>query len=106
MIIELSKSNRKDKKWKAVLYENGEKKKTIHFGAKGMSDYTIHKDKKRMERYINRHKKQEEKFWNKKNVMTPSWMSRFILWSKPSLNEAIRYVNNRFNLNIRIKRKH
>jgi len=100
MIIELSRSNRKNKKWKAILLDNGKKKKTIHFGLKGASDYTIHKDKKRMERYVARHKTREQKFWNKNNIMTPAFMSRFILWSKPSLSEAIRYVNNRFNLNI------
>ena len=28
--------------------------KKIHFGAKGMSDFTIHKDKKRRDRYLKR----------------------------------------------------
>ena len=36
-------SSRKDKKYMLVTPEG----KKIHFGAKGMSDYTIHKDDKR-----------------------------------------------------------
>ena len=32
---------------------------SVHFGAKGMSDYTIHKDDERKYRYIMRHKKNE-----------------------------------------------
>lgn len=30
--------------------------KTIHFGTRGMSDYTKHKDKERMKRYTTRQK--------------------------------------------------
>ena len=48
----LKKSTRKGKKY-SVEYLG----KTIHFGAKGMSDFTIHKDKKRRDRYRARHKK-------------------------------------------------
>ena len=39
MRIEISKSTRPDKKLMAVA--NG---KTVHFGQKGASDYTLHKD--------------------------------------------------------------
>ena len=31
--------------------------KNVSFGAAGMSDYTLHKDPERKERYISRHKK-------------------------------------------------
>ena len=45
-----------NKKFKVtILYPNG-RKKTVQFGAKGYSDYTIHKDKERMKRYDSRHK--------------------------------------------------
>ena len=40
MNIEISKSNKSDKKLKAVI----DGKKTVHFGAKGYSDYAKHKD--------------------------------------------------------------
>lgn len=47
-----------------------------HFGSAGMSDYTINKDDKRKELYINRHKKNED--WTSIN---PGSLSRYILWN-------------------------
>ncbi len=52
----LRHSKKKTKKYDLILPNH----KTISFGAKGMSDYTIHKDSKRKERYINRHIANEE----------------------------------------------
>ena len=52
----IQKSHRPDKKFNAVV--NGTK--TIPFGAAGMSDFTIHKDEERTQRYINRHRKNED----------------------------------------------
>ncbi len=34
-----------------------ERNKKVYFGASGYSDFTIHKDEARKERYIDRHKK-------------------------------------------------
>jgi uncharacterized SAM-dependent methyltransferase len=42
-LISITPSERETKKYKAV-FEDGEKKKTVHFGAYGMDDYTITKD--------------------------------------------------------------
>ena len=47
----LTKSDREGKKYKVVV-ERGDRKKTIHFGAAGMSDYTKNKDDERKKRYI------------------------------------------------------
>ena len=55
MIVEISKSNKSDKKLKAVINDN----KTIHFGSSSHSDFTKHNDNQRKERYINRHKERE-----------------------------------------------
>lgn len=49
------KSWRKGKK-KAVLACKKNKKKIIHYGAKGYSDYTIHKDKQRRKSFRLRHR--------------------------------------------------
>ncbi len=81
-----------------VTVHNGDNKKTIHFGAKGYEDYTIHKDKRRMELYDIRHSKNED--WNLSGVMTPGFWSKWILWSKPDINDAIRYTSNRFGIKI------
>ena len=46
---DLKPSTRKNKKY-MVLYKN----RWIHFGAKGMSDFTIHNDEKRRKSYLAR----------------------------------------------------
>lgn len=89
----ITKSDR-DKKFKAVFYLDGNKKKTLHFGAKGMSDFTIHKDPKRKSNYIARHKVRE----NWKVPDTPGSLSRWILWNKPSYSESLKDYKNRFKL--------
>eukprot|EP00965_Chrysotila_dentata_P105537 3485574-Pleurochrysis_carterae.AAC.1 len=48
-------ANSKHKYRAEFILENGNK--TTKFGAPGYSDYTIHKDQARKERYIARHKK-------------------------------------------------
>ena len=53
MEVIIRKSTKKDKKFDAIV----DGKKTVSFGAAGMSDFTKHKDPERKDRYINRHKK-------------------------------------------------
>mgnify|MGYP003146797662 FL=1 len=91
----VSKSDKKDKKYKAVFtYEDG-KTKTTHFGAKGMEDYTTHKDKERRSRYRARHKKDL-----KTNDYTRAgYLSYYILWGdKTNLKDAIKSYKKKFNL--------
>ncbi len=40
----------------------------IYIGASGCSDFTIHKDEQRKQRYINRHKTKEN--WSKSGIHT------------------------------------
>lgn len=58
----------------------------VHFGRQGYSDYTKHKDKERMERYLTRHRRREN--WTRSGAKTPGFWSRWLLWSSPSLNAA------------------
>mgnify|MGYP003135937726 FL=1 len=95
MNIILKKSSKPDKKYMVIIDD----KKTIHFGTKGMSDYTIHKDKERKKRYIDRHKKREN--WTKSGIKTAGFWSKHISWNKPSLRESIRDTENRFNIKIK-----
>lgn len=89
-------SNRKGKKKMATFYNSvGDKIKTIHFGAEGMSDFTIHKDPKRKQRYIKRHAKREN--WN--IPMTAGSLSRYILWQYPSYTDSVKYYKKKFKLN-------
>ena len=96
MEIIISKSNRKDKKLKAVI----DNKKTVHFGATGYSDFTKHKDSDRKDKYIDRHKKNEN--WN--DYKTAGFYAKHILWNKPTIQESIKDTNNKFK-NIHIKYK-
>lgn len=84
-------SFKSDKKFMAV-FDNGVK--TIHFGAKGYSDYTVHKDPKRKERYIKRHVKREN--WNQCD--TAGTLSRFVLWQYHSFHKSVKYYKNKFKL--------
>tara|TARA_B110001454_G_scaffold218174_1_gene245458 strand:+ start:291 stop:596 length:306 start_codon:yes stop_codon:yes gene_type:complete len=93
--IKILKSNRNIKKLKAIFFdENLKRIKTTHFGAKGMSDYTIHKDKKRKERYLKRHIKNEN--WD--DFTSAGSLSRYILWGEPTLRESIIKFKKRFKL--------
>lgn len=80
-LIKIGKSPKSGKKYRAY-FSNG---KTTDFGATGYSDYTKHKDKNRMKRYLSRHRKNE----NWKNMTSPGALSRWILWNKPSLHASI-----------------
>ena len=93
MLVTIKKSNLPEKKMVAVFYDK-EKTKTIHFGQAGASDYTIHKDSERKQRYITRHEKNEN--WN--NPMTAGALSKYILWNKPTLQESIKDFKKKFNL--------
>lgn len=91
-VVILSKSTRKDKKWQ-VKFKDG---KTIHFGFSGMSDYTLHKDPTRKESYIKRHSKNEN--WS--DPQTAGFWAYHLLWSYPSMQEAINNVEKKFKLKI------
>ena len=61
-----------DGKHKYYIVTKSEKK--VYFGQAGASDFTIHKDEERKQRYRDRHKKNEAKFWNKSGIDTPSFL--------------------------------
>jgi hypothetical protein len=86
------KSDRPEKKY--YIITKSEKK--VYFGAAGMSDFTIHKDEDRKNRYIKRHEKNESKFWNKSGIDTPSFWSRFLLWEKPTIKQSYEDIKRKF----------
>ena len=76
--------------------------KTVSFGEKGASDFTKHKNTYRKERYIDRHKKNED--WNKSGAKAAGFYSKHVLWNKPTLKESVDDINKRFKkLNIKMK---
>lgn len=95
MKFKITPSKVKGKKYTAIFdCPKCNKKKVIHFGAEGMSDFTKHKDEERKERYLKRHRKREN--WN--DPMTAGALSRWILWNKPSYEESVNDFIERFNL--------
>ncbi len=93
-IVYLKKSTRKGKKY--MVWVNG---KTVHFGSAGMSDYTKHKDKERKNRYISRHKTNEN--WKKSGIKTAGFWSKWLLWNKPSIGSSKSDIRKRFNVSFR-----
>ena len=97
MEVVIQTSRRKDKKLDAVI----DGKKTISFGAAGMSDFTLHKDDDRKDRYIARHQKNE----NWRHPKTAGFYSKHILWNKPTLQASVNDLNARYkNINVIFKK--
>ncbi len=100
VIIKLS--DRPDKRYMAVFYDIGDdrrkKVKTTHFGYKDKdgfgSTYIDHKDDKKKDAYIVRHKVNED--FN--DYMSAGSLSRYILWNKKTLRESISDYKRRFSL--------
>ncbi len=88
------KSDKPGKKYCIIAESN----KKVYFGQAGASDFTIHKDEHRKQRYIDRHKKNESKYWNKSGIDTPSFWSRFLLWEKPTIKESYPDIKRRFSI--------
>ena len=93
MQIVITPSDKPTKKFEARI----DGKKSIHFGAKGMLDFTMHKDPMGKNRHLDRHSKNED--WH--NPLTAGFYATNILWNKPTITESIRDTNRRFkNINI------
>jgi hypothetical protein len=86
-----------DKKHKMVaVFENEEtkRKKTVHFGAAGMDDFTKTKDEEQKKRYLARHKAREN--WN--DPTSAGSLSKNILWNKTTVKASIADFKKQFNL--------
>ena len=98
MEVVITKSKKPDKKYDARI----DGSKTVSFGQKGASDFTKHKDTERKNRYIDRHKKNEN--WNASGAKTAGFYSKHVLWNKPTLKASIDDINKKFKgLNVKIK---
>jgi hypothetical protein len=96
MHVEISPSKRKDKKFQAVI----DNRKTIHFGSKGASDFTLHGNEERKQKYISRHRKNED--WS--DPTTAGFYAKHILWNKRTIQESIEDTNHTFkNINVKFK---
>lgn len=87
----LMKSNKLHKKYDVI---NGIGN-VISFGNNRYEDYTTHKDNKRKELYINRHKKED---WT--NLNKAGTWSRYILWNRKTLKASIKDMEKVFKIRI------
>ena len=81
-------------KLKATFVQDDGRKKTTHFGLKGASDYTIHKDIERRDRYRARHAKDLDTG----DPTRAGYLSYYILWNLPSVSASLADYRKRFGL--------
>ena len=86
MIVHIRESTRPGKKWMAQVREDG-LRETAHSGQQGASDYTINKDDARRASYLARRGSKED--WSRDGVLTPGWLSRWLLSEKRSMPQAL-----------------
>jgi len=91
----LRRSHKPEKKWDAVFEKDNGREKIVPFGARGMSDFTKHKDTQRKKRYIQRHSGMGE-HWSRPD--TPGALSRWILWNKKSLKASLKDFKRKFKV--------
>ena len=92
-LLSIKPSTAKNKKYTATFLIN-DKEKVVQFGQKGSSTYIDHKDDKKKDAYIARHKVNE----NFNNPLSSGSLSRYILWNKTTLSASISDFKKRFNL--------
>jgi hypothetical protein len=120
MRVKLIKSPNSRKKYR-VIFEDGD---TVDFGARGYSDFTLHKNPLRMRSYLIRHgaspyisaslKKEKNpkrvlngllnvsnshlENWKPSGIKTAGFWSRWLIWSVPSMNGAKKLMSKKFNI--------
>ena len=78
----------------AVFYDGTKKLKTVHFGDANGSSFIDHKDGKKKDAWIARHKVRGT--FN--NPMSASSLSYHILWNKPTIKESIKDYKKKFDI--------
>ena len=99
-LISIKPSTNKDKKLMATFEKDNGRQVTTHFGASGYMDFTkyykqdpkLAKEKK--ESYLARHRVNED--WN--DVTSAGALSRWILWSEPTIEQSIKKFKKKFDL--------
>ena len=84
------KSDKPEKKYYIITKDD----KKVYFGAAGYDDFTTHKDEERRQRYIARHKANED--FN--DPLTAGFWSRWYLWNLPTKKASLEDLKRRFKL--------
>ena len=93
-IVSLEKSNRKDKKYKAVMSDGS----SYHFGLKNAITYVEGATKQKRDAFLARHLNNPlEKKLIENVIPSPALFSVYLLWNTPSLDENIKLLNRMFS---------
>jgi hypothetical protein len=92
-------SSRKNKKLTVVMGP----KMVHHFGQSGYDDYTTTNDDMKKRSYLARHSVNED--WTKKGIHSAGFWSRWILWEKATIKEAVKNIQRKFGIKIIYKIK-
>ena len=80
-------------KFTALFKLDSGKFRSVYFGARGYPDMTQPPhDEERMKKYLKRHAKRED--WN--DPMSPGALSRWILWSAPTMKQGVKNYHDHF----------
>jgi len=100
-LLSIKPSERPSKKYVATfcMCEGATKccdteRKKVNFGSRGSSTFLDHKDEKKRQAYVARHRVNE----NFNDPLTAGSLSRYILWNKTTLSASIADFKKRFNL--------
>ncbi len=100
-LLSVKPSTKPEKKYTATFCKcekkdqcKGSNHKTVHFGLKGSSTFLDHKDNKKKDAYLARHKANEN--WN--DPTTAGALSRWLLWNLPTLSASIAFFKKKFKL--------
>jgi hypothetical protein len=94
-LLSVTPSTKADKKLMAKFETDTGRTKTVHFGAKGMDDYTKTHDKEQRTRYRTRHAKD----LTTRDPTKAGFLSYYILWGdSTNLQQNISSYKSRFQL--------
>ena len=94
-LLSVSPSSKPDKKFMASFETDTGRKKTTHFGAKGMDDYTKTHDKEQRDRYRSRHGKDLATG----DPTKAGFLSYYLLWGdSTSMSANIASYKKKFSL--------
>ena len=94
-LLSVKKSDKPEKKYMAIFESDSGRTKTTHFGAAGMDDYTLTKDKEQRERYRERHAKD----LRTRDPTRAGFLSMEILWGPTtSVVKNVEIYKRKYNL--------
>jgi len=94
-LLSVTPSDKPDKKYVAKFKTDQDRTRSVHFGAKGMDDYTKTHDKEQRERYRSRHGKDLKTG----DPTKAGFLSYYLLWGdSTSMSANIASYKKKFSL--------